>query len=125
MQNMTPNDIMRGMSKKNLLLSQKNDELLVLSEKKAQAERDYNITTAEATLRLKREGHAITLITVLCKGDRIVADLKYSYDIADGVHKAAIESIRDVRTAVDTYRSILSFQKEELQRSGISPMGDR
>jgi len=114
-----PEAIMLGMSQKNLLLQSKNEELLALSEKKAQAERDYNVAVAKKTLQLKADGHAITLINTICKGDKIVSDLKYAYDIADGVHRACLESLRDIRTAIDCYRSMLSFLKEELLKSGI------
>jgi len=115
-----PASIMKGMSQKNLLLQSKNDELLVLSEKRAQAERDYNVAVAKKTLQLKADGHAISLITTVCKGDKIVSDLKYDCDVADGVYRACQESLRDIRSAIDCYRSMLSFLKEELQRSGIS-----
>jgi len=116
---MTPDEIMRGMSQKNLLLQAKNEELLKLSESKAQAERTYNIAVATEVLHLKSEGTAATLIGTLVKGSATVADLKYKLDIADGVLRACQESLRDVRTAIDCYRSILSWMKEELQKSGI------
>lgn len=112
---MTPDEIMRGMSQKNLLLQSKNVELLELSEKRAQAERDYNVTVAVETLNLKTEGHQVTLIPTLCKGNKNVSDLKYSFDVADGVYKACLESIKDIRSALDTYRSLLSWMKAELE----------
>ena len=114
-----PQEIINGMSKKNLLLQSKNDELLILSEKKAQAERNYNVAFAKEMLRLKEAGNPVTLIPALCKGDKIVSDLKYSYDVSEGVLRACQESMRDIRSAIDTYRSILSWMKEELQKSGI------
>ena len=112
---------MKGMSIKNLLLSAKNQELLELSETKAQAERAYNIAVATEVLRLKSEGYPATLIGTLVKGSATVAELKYKYDIADGVLRACQESLRDIRTAIDCYRSMLSWMKEELVRSGINP----
>jgi hypothetical protein len=116
---MTPDELMRGMSKKNLLLQEKNEELLNLSEKRAQAERAYNTEVAKTTLRLKAY-HPATLIPILVKGDVSVAELKYKMDVADGVYRACQESLKDVRTAIDSYRSMLSFEKEELLKSGIS-----
>ena len=114
-----PEEIVAGMSQKNLLLQAKNTELLQLSEKRAQAERDYNVAFAIETLKLKNEGMSITLINTLVKGNGRVADLKLKYEVADGVHRANIESLKDIRTAIDCYRSILSWMKEELQKSGI------
>ena len=115
---MTPDQIMKGMSQKNLLLSEKNLELLDLAEMKAQAERAYNIAFAETVLRLKPD-HPATLIPVLVKGDKDVAKLKYQYDLQDGIYKACLESLKDIRTAIDCYRSMLSWEKEELNKAGI------
>ena len=42
---------------------------------------------------------------------------KYDLDIADGVMKACMGSIRDIRTSIDTYRSLLAWLKAELLRS--------
>lgn len=118
---LTPNQIMTGMAEKNRQLSMKNTELGELSEKKAAAERDYNIAFAKEIMNLKLEDEKVTLIQNLAKGDKTVAELKYKADIADGVYRACTDKIRDIRTSIDTYRSILSFLKEELQRSGIKP----
>ena len=118
---LTPNQIMTGMAEKNRQLSMKNTELGELSEKKAAAERDYNIAFAKEIMNLKLEDEKVTLIQNLAKGDKTVAELKCKADIADGVYRACTEKIRDIRTSIDTYRSILSFLKEELQRSGIKP----
>ena len=114
-----PQEIINGMSKKNLLLQVKNEELLILSEKKAQAERAYSIAMASQILFYKELGHPVTLIPSLCKGNKVVADLKYGLDVAEGVLRACQESMRDIRSAIDTYRSILSWMKEELLKAGI------
>ena len=49
-----PQEIINGMSRKNLLLQSKNEELLILSEKKAQAERNYNVAFAKEMLQIGR-----------------------------------------------------------------------
>ncbi|MBW2645075.1 MAG: hypothetical protein JRE23_02650 [Deltaproteobacteria bacterium] len=115
-----PQAIINGMTAKNLLLQEQNRELLKLSEAKAQAERTYNIAVATEVLRLKSEGNPVTLIPTLVKGTTTVADLKLKLDIATGVLRACEESLRDIRTAIDCYRSILSWMKEELVKSGIN-----
>jgi hypothetical protein len=106
-----------GIRQKNRQLSVKNDELIGLAEAKAQAERDYNIAVAEKTLRLKSDGQSITLIPSLVKGDSHVADLKMKLDIADGVQKACYGSIKACITAIDSYRSLLSWAREEMHRA--------
>ena len=90
---------------------------LKLAEKRAEAERDHHIAVAKATLVLKNSGHSITLIRDLVKGDTTVARLKYELDIAEGILKACIESMKDIRAAIDSYRSIISWKKAEFERT--------
>ena len=116
---MTPNQIINGMRQKNTDLQAKTTELLDLAEKKAQTERAYLIARAETTLRLKGEGFQVTLIPSLVKGDKVVANLKYEADIAEAVWDSCKKQIYAINTAIDTYRSILSFNKEEYRQSGV------
>ena len=111
----TPTEIMDGLAEKNRLLSAKNDEYIELIEKRSQAERDYNIAVAEKTIALKLDGTSIGLIDKLVKGDKAVAGLKYDYDVCQGVEKACLNVIHNLRSAIDTYRSLLSWLKAEMQ----------
>jgi len=108
---MTPNEIIKGMQQKNLLLTQKNDKYLILSEKKAMAEKEYSIALAQTILKLKLDGNPVGMIDKVAKGDSVVAKLKYQLDIAEAVMKACKESMDNVRIAIDTYRSILTWQR--------------
>lgn len=103
------------MSEKNRLLTSKNAEYLRLVEQRAEAERLYNIAAAEKTMNLKADGNSISLIDKLVKGDRHVAKLKLNLDIAQGIERACLESIKDIRASIDTYRSLLAWLKAELQ----------
>lgn len=114
---MNPQQLMDGMKEKNRMLSMKNDELAELSENKAATERDYLIAYSKEIMNLKLEDEKITLIPSLAKGDKVVAELKYKSDIAEGVYRACMEKIKDLRTSIDTYRSLLSFLKVELHRA--------
>ena len=105
------------MESKNILLQEKTEEYLILTEKRAQAERNYHIAAAKKTFIFKSEGQSITLIRDLVKGDSMVADLKYTLDVSEGILRACIESMKDIRTAIDSYRSILSWKKTEFERS--------
>ena len=109
--------LMKGMQSKNILLQEKTEEYLKLAEKRAVAERDHHVAVAKATLTLKDAGNSITLIRDLVKGDSKVAQLKYDLNIAEGILRACTESMKDIRTAIDSYRSILSFKKAEFERS--------
>ena len=114
---MSPDEIMRGMAEKNRMLTQKNGEYSGLVEKRAQAERAYNVQVAMVTIGLKTEGHPVTLIPTLTKGNKVIADLKYTFDVAVGVERACLESIKDIRSQIDSYRSLLTWLREELHRA--------
>ena len=111
---MTPQQIITGISDKGRMLTQKNEELLSLSEKKAHATRELNIAVAKTTLQLKQDGHPITLIPTLVKGDDMVAGLKFQADLADGIYEACRESIKDIREQIGAYRSLLTWLRAEM-----------
>ena len=112
---MTPPEIMNGLAAKNRLLTAKNEEYVQLAEKKAQAERDYNVEVRLKTMALRSSGEPVTIITTLVKGDELVAKLYFDFCVAAAVERACLESIKDLRSQIDTYRSLLSWLKAELQ----------
>lgn len=114
---MTPQQIMDGMAEKNRMLTQKNEEYVKLVKTRAQAEQAYNIAVAKTTMEEKAGGQSITLIDKIVKGNKIVANLKYELDVAEGVMKACQQSIKSLTIAVDTYRSLLAWLKAELLRT--------
>ena len=111
---MNPQQIMDGMKEKNRMLSMKNDELAELSEKKAAAERDYKMAYAKEIINLKLGKESITLIPSIAKGDKMVAEMCYKADIAEGVYNACREKIKDLRVQIDSYRSLLTWMRAEL-----------
>ena len=112
---MTPAEIMNGLQARNRELSSKNDELIQLTESAAEAKREYLIAMASKTTELRLAGEPIGIIRDLIKGDKAVANLQYKWDIADGVLLACRERIKDIREAIGTYRSILTWLREELR----------
>ena len=114
---MTPQQIMDGMAEKNRMLSMKNDELVELYKEYAEAERVYNIQYAGELITLRSRGEPITLAKELAKGDKVIAELFYKMKIAEGVLNACREKIKDIRSSIDTYRSLLSWLKAEYERT--------
>ena len=112
---MTPPEIMNGLKAKNRLLTAKNDEYIELAEKKAQAEREHSVEVRIKTMKFRSDGDPVTLVPTLVKGDGTVAKLKFDLDVAAAVERACLESIKDIRSQIDTYRSLLSWLKAELQ----------
>lgn len=115
--NITPQNILNLLQEKNRQLTMKNDEYAKLSEKLAAAKRDFKIARAQKIIKLKIAGESVTLIPKLVEGDKIVSDLEYIMDVAEGVYKACRESINDIRNAIETGRSMLSWLKVELHEN--------
>jgi len=113
--NLTPGEIMNGLTKQNRLLTSKNDEYQQLIAKRAEAERLYNIAVAEKTIALRLSDTPVTIIDKQVRGDRAIAKLKYDFDVSQGVEKACLLAIKTAMSAIDTYRSLLSWLKAELQ----------
>jgi len=106
----------KGIEHKNIALHEKAEEYLELAIKKADAENAYSIASAQEMARLDLAGTKTTLVPTLAKGTKTVADLKRDFDIAKGVLKACEISMENIRTAIDSYRSILSTKKTELDK---------
>ncbi len=111
---MTPGEIMKGLEVKNRELTLKNDEYVELAETRAQSERDYNVAVAERTLKFKEQGQPATLIPSLVRGNKLVAELKFNFEVSQAVEKACLQKIKTLMSQIDTYRSLLSWLKAEL-----------
>ena len=112
-----PEKLMNGLKDKNLELSKINGELKDLARDKAEAERDYRLARMEWTLKLREKGLAVTIIKDIVRGK--VATEKFDYDIASETYEIMKKKAWDLRTAIETYRSLLSWEKAEFQQSGI------
>jgi hypothetical protein len=112
---MTPAEIMKVLQSKNQLLTQKNDEYIELTQKKAQAERDYNVAFATQLISERLDGTPITIAKELCKGNKAVSKLKMDFEVRIGIEKACLESMKDIREAIGSARSILTWMRTELE----------
>ena len=109
-----PQTIINALGEKNRLLSSKTDEYGELIEASALAERDYNVAFANKMTALKMEGMPVTIIPKLTAGDLTVAKFYYNFRIAEGVQRACLQRIQDIRSQIDSLRSLLSWKKVEL-----------
>ena len=114
-------EIMKGMRKKNQELGMMNESASDLAEKSAQAERNYNVAFATKIIDLRSHGEPATLVPTMAKGDKVVADLRIKMLIAEGVLNANREAIKNHRGALETYRSLLSWEKSEMEISRHVP----
>jgi len=115
---MNPAEIMQGMAAKNRELTMKNGELVDLTEKAARLKRDYLIGMATKITTLKLDSEKVTLIPSLAKGDKNVAELQYLWDVSEGVLLSCRERIKDIRSQIDSYRSLLTWLRAEMEMSG-------
>lgn len=109
-----PQSLIKGIQAQNRNLSLKNEDLQKFSQVAAEKKRDYRIVKAQKILELKSEGQSVTIIKDICNGDKIVAEARFQFDVADGIYKACKESIFDIRASIDSYRSLLAWLKVEL-----------
>jgi len=112
-----PQKLMDGLKEKNLELSKINGELKELARDKAEAEKEYRIARMKWTLKLREKDVAVTITKDIVRGK--VATEKFDYDIATETYEIMKKKAWDLRTAIETYRSLLSWEKAEFQQSGI------
>jgi len=112
---MNPQQIMDGLRRANQDLDRKNDELAALSEKYAAAEQAYRIALAKRILEYKADGHPVTIINDLARGDKHVAGLKFERDVAREVLKTGRQAAQGIVEKIGSYRSLLTWLREELR----------
>lgn len=64
------------------------DRIRQTSQDLAEAERAYRKALATKIVELRAAGNAVTACEAIAKGDPVIADLRYSRDVAAGVHDA-------------------------------------
>lgn len=104
---------MDGMAVKNRELSFLVDALPELAENMAQTERDFNVLFSQKLFSLKADGMAIGLAKEMAKGDKTVADTLFKFRLAEAIYDAQKKKIYSLNVAIDTYRSLLSWYKQE------------
>jgi len=59
----------------------------------AEAEQKYRIALAQQILLERDKGTPVSIVSDICRGKPEVANLKMQRDIAESVHKAALEAV--------------------------------
>lgn len=94
----------------NYKLKQLNESLKRLKEtgtKYAEAERDYKVLLRQEVLKLRDEGQAIGVITLICYGIPKVADARFKRDVAEAIYKANQEAINTLKLQIRLIESQL------------------
>lgn len=84
----------------------------------AQAEMDYKVLLRQEVLKLRDEGTAIGIITLICYGIPAVAKARFKRDVAEVLYTANKEAIQAVKLQ-------LRLIESQIQREyGIAGRGD-
>ena len=75
--------------------------------KYAEAERDYKVLLRQEVLKLRDEGQAIGVITLICYGIPKVADARFKRDVAEAIYKANQEAINTLKLQIRLIESQL------------------
>ena len=63
----------------------------------AEAEKEYKILLRQEVLKLRDEGQAIGVITLICYGIPSVAESRFKRDTAETIYKANLEAINSIK----------------------------
>jgi hypothetical protein len=107
----TVSEIEHGIRAKNVMLNEKNVEYTTLVESRSQAKRNWKIAYVKKGLELTDV--PVTVRKSHVEGDREVSKLEMQYEISLGIERACLESMKDLRSQIDAYRSFLSWKKSE------------
>lgn len=66
----------------------------------AEAERDYKLLLRKEILKLRDEGQAIGVITLICYGIPSVAEARFKRDVCEAVFKANQEAIQTIKLQI-------------------------
>lgn len=73
----------------------------------AKAERDYKILLRQEVLKLRDEGQAIGIISLICYGIPSVAKARFERDVAETIYKANQEAINTLKLEIRLIESQL------------------
>lgn len=66
----------------------------------AEAERDYKLLLRKEILKLRDEGQAIGVITLICYGIPSVAEARFKRDVCETIYQANQEAIQTIKLQI-------------------------
>lgn len=82
----------------------------------AKAEMDYKILLRQECLKLRDEGMAIGMITLICYGIPKVAEMRFKRTVAESIYKANMEAINSIKLRM---RLIENQIQREYSNTGV------
>jgi len=81
---------------------------------KAQAERDYRVELAKQILIERGKGTPVTIINDICRGNKIIANLKMERDIADTLYDTCLQKIYQSKLEINVIENQMSAERKGL-----------
>lgn len=75
----------------------------------AEAERQYRVGLNKKIVEERNKGTPVTIISDICRGNEVIAELKFQRDVAETAYKAAME-------AINVYKLNIKVLEEQIQR---------
>lgn len=98
------------------LLQKSLESLKRTGKEYADSEKQYKVKLRQEVLKLRNEGEAIGVITLICYGIPEVAELRFKRDVAEALYKANQE-------AINTYKLKIRIIENQLQREWSNTNG--
>ena len=102
-------DLRNELDKQVELLQKSLEKLKETGSDYAEKERKYKVILRQEVLKLRDEGVAIGVITLICYGIQRVADARFERDCAEAIYKANQE-------AINTYKLKIKLIAEQIGR---------
>lgn len=93
-------DLMLEQMEKSKILDRSCGELGKRGRAYAEYERDYRIALNKKILEERANGTPVTIISDICRGDAVVADLKFKRDCAEVMYKSCMEGINVLKLQI-------------------------
>jgi hypothetical protein len=108
------------------LLDKGLEALRTFSVQAAQAERLYRHAKAAAWVETPHEnaGRKLTAVEREATVNSVTADDRYARDVAVGMERAALESVRSRRTQISCWQSLLGAERAEAEFARVAPRYD-
>lgn len=90
---MTGYDLMQQLQSKVTLLDEAVRMVKQRGQGYAKAEKEYRIALSQKILIERNNGTPVTIMSDVCRGDKKIADLKFRRDVAEVMHRSALEAI--------------------------------
>ncbi|KIL06877.1 hypothetical protein FDC58_12545 [Clostridium botulinum] len=114
---MNPQEIMDTIRKAQEELSNLNAKLFKYGREKEYTEQQYRIELSKKLLELRLEKCTTTIINDVARGDKRISDLRLRRGLAENKYSVCQEALRNKRLELECLRSLLTWQRVELNNS--------